>query len=208
MTSKIHPVPGKQTKEKRKYHSPLRQQQAAETRERIIAAGSTLVHGFPSWDWKNLTARAVGERAGVSERTVQRHFASEQALRDAVLHRLVEESGVNLEELDLASFDDVIIGMFRYLSSFATATDIVQDPAQTKLDQLRKAALVEAVREVIPSWTEREQELVAAVLDTLWQPATQDRLKLAWGVDADDFPRLARWFTSLIRDALYQGNKP
>ena len=39
---------------KRRYNSPLRQQQAAATRERIVAAGAKLVHSYPAWDWTNL----------------------------------------------------------------------------------------------------------------------------------------------------------
>ena len=53
--------------QRRGYNSPVRRQQSAETRERIIAAGAELVHGFPAWDWKNLSAAAVGEHAGISE---------------------------------------------------------------------------------------------------------------------------------------------
>jgi AcrR family transcriptional regulator len=193
---------------KRKYHSPLRQEQTAHTRERILAAASELVHGFPSWDWKNLTAKAVGERAGVSERTVHRHFSSEQALRDAVLQVLVEESGVKLEALRLADFDDVVITMFKYLSSFAVAPDTSQDPSQTKMDALRTAALVDAVAAATPGWEDEERKLVAAVLDFLWQPATQDRLKLVWGLDTERFSRTVSWFVALIQAALARDNKP
>ena len=60
----------------------------AETRDRILDAGSALVHEFESWDWRPLTFRAVAERAGVGERTVYRHFATEQALHAAVMERL------------------------------------------------------------------------------------------------------------------------
>lgn len=197
-----------QPSQKRKYHSPLRQKQFAETRERIIAAGTELVHSFPSWDWKNLTAKAVGERAGVSERTVHRHFSSEGALRDAVLQGLVQESGVDLERLDLAGFDEVIINMFKYLSSFAVAPEITLDPSQTKMDEMRTQALVGAVAEVTPAWPRTEQEMVAAILDMLWQPATHDRLKLVWGMDAEHFTRVISWFTSLVQDAVKEGNKP
>lgn len=193
---------------KRKYHSPLRQEQAAKTRERILAAGSELVHSFPSWDWKNLTAKAVGERAGVSERTVHRHFSSEQALRDAVLQALVEESGVDLGELKLAEFDAVVITMFEYLTSFAVASDTSQDPSQTKMDALRMQALTEAVAAATPEWSEEQRSLVAAVLDILWQPATQDRLKVVWGLDSERFTRMTGWFVSLIRDAVARGDKP
>ena len=193
---------------KRKYHSPLRQKQTAKTRERILAAGSELVHSFPTWDWKNLTAKAVGERAGVSERTVHRHFSSEQALREAVLQALVEESGVNLNELQLMDFDNVVISMFKYLSSFAVSPDTSQDPSQTKMDALRTRALVDAVAAATPNWTSEQQELVAAVLDILWQPATQDRLKVVWGLDTKRFTRTVGWFVSLVQDALASGKKP
>lgn len=194
--------------EKRKYHSPLRQQQAAQTRERIIAAGTELVHSFPSWDWKNLTARAVGERAGVSERTVHRHFSSERALRDAVLQGLVAESGVDLGKLDVDGFAEVVVTMFNFLSSFAVSPDISQDPSQHRMDEIRKQALVDAVAEATPDWPQREREMVAAILDMLWQPATHDRLKFAWGLDAELFTRVINWFTALVREALAKGNRP
>ncbi len=208
MTSKTGTPPGGESVEKRKYDSPLRRKQTAQTRARIIAAGKELVHSFPSWDWKNLTAKAVGDRAGVSERTVHRHFTSERALRDAVLQGLVEESGVDLNDLNISAFDGVVINMFRYLSSFAVEPELTQDPSQTNMDQLRMQALVNAVAEATPDWAEQERELVAAILDMLWQPATHDRLKLAWGLDVDRFSRLIRWFTSLIQQGVENNSKP
>lgn len=208
MASPTDSDPENVTLEKRKYHSPLRQKQAAETRQRIVAAGTELVHSFPSWDWKNLTAKAVGERAGVSERTVHRHFSSERALRDAVLQGLVAESGVDLDRLKLSSFDDVVVNMFEYLSSFAVAPEITIDPSQSQMDEIRKGALLDAVGEAVPSWSRQDQAMVAAVLDMLWQPATHDRLKLAWNLDADQFTRVIRWFTALVQDAMDSGSRP
>jgi AcrR family transcriptional regulator len=208
MTPQADTTRRKVTTEKRKYHSPLRQQQAAETRQRIVAAGTELVHGFQSWDWKNLTARAVGERAGVSERTVQRYFPSERALRDAVLQGLVEESGVDLNHLNLSGFDDVVINMFNYLSSFAVEPDLSVDPSQTKMDESRKKALFDAVVDATPNFSREEQEMVAAILDMLWQPSTHDRFRQAWDLDAERFTRVIRWFTALIQSALGEGSKP
>src|SRR5262245_58672451 len=57
----------------RRYDSVVRRERAAQTRDRIVAAGSELAHEFASWDWKPLTFRAVADRAGVGERTVYRH---------------------------------------------------------------------------------------------------------------------------------------
>jgi hypothetical protein len=50
---------------RRRYDNRARQQKAARTRERIVAAGSELVHGFETWSWGDLTFKAVAERAGV-----------------------------------------------------------------------------------------------------------------------------------------------
>ena len=69
----------------RKYDSTLRRQRAAETRERIVAAGCDLLQGSSIRDWRGVTVRAVADRAGVNERTVYRHFANERGLRDEVM---------------------------------------------------------------------------------------------------------------------------
>ena len=195
-------------KTKRKYNSPVREQQVAETRERIIAAGAKLVHNLPSWDWKNLTARAVGEGAGVSERTVHRHFSTERKLRDAVLERLVEESGIDLGEIRLGNFGDVAVTVFNYLASFAVSAEMNPDPSQTSVDEIRKKSLLEAVAKDAPHWTEAEVELTAAVLDMLWQPPTLDRLKSSWGFDAEAATRAFTWLSTLIHSAVTSDQRP
>ena len=91
--------PARPSAARRPYDSTLRRQRAAETRGRIIAAGSELLHGSSVRDWHGLTIRAVAERAGVNERTVYRHFANERALRDAVIHRLEQHAGVDLAQM-------------------------------------------------------------------------------------------------------------
>ncbi len=51
---------------RRTYDNRTRQQKAAQTRERIVTAGSELVHAFESWNWRDLTFRSVAERAGAA----------------------------------------------------------------------------------------------------------------------------------------------
>src|SRR3954447_8373932 len=86
---------------RRQYDSPARRQQAAATRERIVAAGAALVRELTTWDWEQVTYRAVADRAGVSERTVYRNFPSERLLHDAVMARLEDEAGINYETVEL-----------------------------------------------------------------------------------------------------------
>src|ERR1700753_4173915 len=95
---------------RRSYHSPARQNAAAAPRERIIDPGPRLVRGFTTWDWDELTFRAVAERAGVSERTVYRNFPSERHLHDA-LNRAVAARAPKLAEAQrraLAGLLDVL----------------------------------------------------------------------------------------------------
>jgi AcrR family transcriptional regulator len=196
---------------RRRYESPVRQQQSAETKERIIVAGSELVHSFPAWDWRNLTARAVGERAGISERTVHRYFPTERKLRDAVLRRLVEESGLSLEHLELEGFASVTASMFNYLSSFAvapTTTSANDDPTFATMDHQRRDALLRAVARATPRWSDHEQETAAAVLDILWNIPPYERLITSWGFDAERATGAITWLIGLIKEAIQQGRKP
>ena len=193
---------------KRRYNSPLRQQQFAATRERIVAAGAKLVHSYPAWDWTNLTAPAVGERAGVSERTVQRHFATERQLRDAVLQRMLEESGIALQDLELDHFGDVTERMFAYLSSFAIAPEPVGDPSFASMDEKRRDALLDAVVRATPGWQDHDRETAAAVLDIFWNPPTYERLIAVWGFDSERAIRALSWLISLTEEAISNGRRP
>lgn len=193
---------------KRRYNSPLRQQQTLETRERIVAAGAKLVHSYPAWDWTNLTALAVGERAGVSERTVQRHFPTERLLRDAVLQRVYEESGIGLDEVKLETFADVTARMFAYLSSFATTPQVQSDPTFLSMDQQRCAALLNALVQATPQWSEQQQKTAAAVLDIVWNPPTYERLIAVWGFDSEHAISALTWLIGVIENAIRDGQRP
>ena len=199
---------GEAVAQRRGYNSPVRRQQSAATRERIIAAGAELVHGFPAWDWKNLTAGAVGEQAGISERTVHRYFSTERLLRDAVLQRLVEESGVSLESLELDDFADVIAHMFSYLSSFAVAPATETDPTFAEMDQRRRDALLGAVARATPGWPDPERETVAAVLDILWTQPPYDRLITSWGFDSERAIKTITWLIGLIEESVRNDRRP
>lgn len=193
---------------KRRYNSPLRQQQTLETRERIVAAGANLVHSYPAWDWTNLTALAVGERAGVSERTVQRHFPTERQLRDAVLQRVYEESGIGLDEVKLDNFADVTARMFAYLSSFATTPQVQSDPTFLSMDRRRCDALLEAVVQETPQWSEQQRKIAASVLDIVWHPPTYERLITTWGFDPGRAIAALTWLVAVIEAAIRDGQRP
>jgi AcrR family transcriptional regulator len=194
---------------RRAYNSPLRQQQAADTRERIVVAGAKVAHRLAAWDWKDLTFKAVGQRAGVSERTVHRHFSSERKLREAVLQRLVQESGVKLDGLELGDFAGVAAGVYRYLLSFKAVTPTtITDPTFAALDAQRRQALLGAVASATDGWNATDREIAAAALDMLWNPYAYERLSTAWHFDADRATRAITWVVGLVESAIREGQRP
>ena len=208
MSRPATPKKNKPAPERRRYESPVRQQQTSDTRERIVSAGSELVHGFPAWDWRGLTFRAVGERAGVSERTVHRYFATERALRDAVVQRLVEESGVALGTLELADFASTTARLFNYLSSFAATPASGPEPSLAAIDLYRREALLGTVVRATPEWPSPEREMAAAILDMLWNVPSYERLVTAWQLDADQATRAITWVIGLVETAIREDRRP
>jgi AcrR family transcriptional regulator len=183
---------------KRRYDNRARQEKAAQTRERIVAAGSDLVHGFDSWNWRELTFKAVAERAGVGERTVYRHFPTERHLHDAVMQRLESEAGVSYEDVDLANLAETTARVFASLQRFSVreSVPVPGDAAFVSSDQRRRDALLRVVSEA--GGSETRQRVIAGLLDVLWLPTSYERLVGVWGLDGADAARAIEWLMARV----------
>jgi AcrR family transcriptional regulator len=172
-------------------------------------AASALVHEFRSWDWRPLTVRAVAERAGVGVRTVYRHFATEQALHEAVMRRLGQESGVAYEGLTLDDVSMIGAKVFAAMSTFAAPAwaEETRGVFATE-DERRREALVVAVEGAAPEWSDDERARAAAALDALWTAPSYQRLVTGWGLDADEAADVVDWMIALVVDAIRAGNAP
>jgi AcrR family transcriptional regulator len=144
----------------------------------------------------------------VNERTVYRHFGSERELRDAVMERLIEEAGVELDELAVDSFADHVTDVYHYLSSFTVARGKESDPTFSAIDRRRRGALLDAVESAIPDWSPTDRRTVAGVLDVLWNVPTYARLLGAWDLDADEAARAAAWVIALVQRAIEEDHRP
>jgi AcrR family transcriptional regulator len=187
---------------RRTYDSTLRRQRAAETRERIIAAGADLLHGSSVRDWRGLTIRAVAERAGVNERTVYRHFANEQGLRDAVMHQFEEEAGIDLRGMHLEDVAEVTARIFAHVSSYPPDARQPLDPTLQDAKQRQHEALLSAVAARARAWTDEDRTAAAAVLDVLWSVASYERMVVDWRIDPAEATRGISWVIGLIRQAI------
>jgi AcrR family transcriptional regulator len=188
------------TPRRRSYHSPARRQGAAATRERIIDAGAGLVRGFTTWDWNQLTFRAVAERAGVSERTVYRNFPSERQLHDAIMARLEDEAGVSYQDVELDNVGEVTARVFAALERFASqdTVETPRGPAFAGADARRHEALERAVVARAPELPDARRRALAGLLDVLWSPPTYERLIGAWNLDNAEAIDAVQWLIAKV----------
>jgi AcrR family transcriptional regulator len=195
---------------RRRYDNRARAEKAAQTRDRIIAAGSELVHAFDSWSWRDLTFRSVAERAGVGERTVYRHFPTERHLHDAVMQRLESEAGISYEDVDLDNLGAVTALVFGSLQRFSVreSVDTPRDPTFVGVDARRRDALLRAVVASAPAWSQSEQRVTAGLLDVLWNLPSYERLVGAWGVDESTATDAVNWLMAKVIAAIENGDPP
>lgn len=192
----------------RRYDNTLRRERAAETRERIVAAGADLLRGSSIRDWQALTIRGVAERARVNERTVFRHFANERALRDAVMHRLEAQAGVELTQLRLDGIGDATARIFRHVASYPLDRQPDPDPTLADANRRQHEALLSAVEEGAARWPAADRTLAAAMFDVLWAVSSYERLVVDWHLDREEAIRAIRWAISLLEQAIHDGRRP
>ncbi|MGV0870925.1 TetR/AcrR family transcriptional regulator [Mycolicibacterium sp. XJ879] len=197
------------TAPRRSYDNRARRQKAAQTRKRIIEAGSALVHEFQSWDWRGLTFRAVAERAGVGERTVYRHFPTERHLHDAVMTQLEAEAGVSYEDVDVDNLGAVTARVFASLQRFAVRQTMPTpaDSAFVSSDQRRRAALLRALSAAYPDLPEAQRCAVAGLLDVLWSPTSYERLVGGWALSGADATRAIEWLMAQVLAAIERADQ-
>ncbi len=197
---------------RRRYNSPMRREQAARTRRRIVDAGAALARELPAWDWRGLTFTAVAARASVGTRTVYRHFPTERDLHGAILARLQEDAGgAAYEGLTLGDIARVTARMHGALSSFAVSRwtdDVPPQPALAEVDLNRRQALVRAVADATSNWPHAEQEMAAAILDVLWNIPAYERLRTAWKLEGAAATTAITWAITVLGDAIRSGRAP
>lgn len=194
--------------ERRPYDSPVRRSRAAETRARIVAAGSELVHGFEAWDWDQLTYRAVAEQAGVGERTVYRHFPTERQLHEAVMHRLHEEAGVDYADVTIDNLVDVTTRVLNSMGHYPTAPTGPQPADQVfeQVDARRREALARVVAQL--DLDEQARTEIAALLDVLWNLPAFERLLVGWQLEPERASSALAWLAELVLRAAEAGESP
>ena len=192
----------------RRYESPVRRQQAFETRERIIEAGCKLLRRSGIRDWRALTIRGVADHAGVNERTVYRYFGNERGLRDAVMNRLEEKAGIELEAMRLEDVAGIAARIFAHVSAYPGRPKPSLDPTLSDASDRQKHALLAALADRTSGWSDSERASAAALLDVFWSVATYERLVTDWEMDRDRAIETVSWAIGLVEEAIREGRRP
>jgi AcrR family transcriptional regulator len=144
----------------------------------------------------------------VSERTVYRHFADERGLRDAVMHRLEMEAGIDLTDLRLEDVADIASRIFAHVSLYPSETRPPMDATMTEAKLRQREALHDALGPWTDSWPAPTAAAVASLVDVLWSVASYERLVFDWGIDRDLATKTLTWAIGLVEAAVREGRGP
>jgi AcrR family transcriptional regulator len=158
---------------KRSYVSSVRASAAAETRERIIAAGARLLRKDASI--ANFSLDVVAKAAGVTRLTVYNQFGSRRGLLEVVFDDIARQGGL-FELADVMAMADPRAALDRVIETFCTfwghdpavgglnqaiATDPEFGEALVERNERRRALLMEVVGRIV------EKRAKSALQDTV-----------------------------------------
>jgi AcrR family transcriptional regulator len=176
------------------YDSPLRREQAEQTRSRIVAAALDLLVGGV----EGLTMQEVAKAAGVALRTVFRHFPTRDDLLDAIWKALQVRMGEtpDLETLDeLTRFVPELFGRYGAMEDQIRgamfAQTFVSSRQRLGSDRARKVRGVVAAQ--FTGGDERSRAMAASAAYTLTVPLVSIVLKEAFGLSSSEAGRASAW---------------
>jgi AcrR family transcriptional regulator len=166
------------------------------------------LHGFPVWHWSALTVPAVAARAGVTERTVYRHFTSERGLRDAVMEYLQRDANVAMDNLQLEDVADLARRILEYTAGYPLVPRTPQDPTVSAATARTRRKLIEVLEPHTEGWAPLDRTIAAAIIDVLWGSASLERLVGEWELSPADAIRGTAWAIRLVEAAIRAGHPP
>ena len=189
--------------ETRRYRSPSRDQAKADTREKIVQAVVRVVlddgiHAF--------TVQNVARKAGVSHRTVYRHFTTREELLDGLAGWLERFTAGSPVPTTPETIDDVIAAVAPSFLFMGDLRDAVRAYVITSLalnwqDEARRkrtSAFDKAIRAAFPHVPSKEQREAAALIRHLASTRAWYALTVEGGLDDAAAARAADWAVRVL----------
>jgi AcrR family transcriptional regulator len=193
----------------RKYVSKLRSAQTKDTHERILAGAGRIT----LFDSTRVTHAAVARSAGVSVRTVYRHFPTVSALHDAFSK--YQERRFGRDQGEELSVDELPASYERWperIESTSALDYMLNEPADppllTKSRRKRYQRLERALREVVPDATPTQVRQLVLVFGALLSPEVFRRGKVLLRMDPRQIVPGPAWALRVLIDRLREGDAP
>ena len=199
----------------RRYSSPLRERHAQQTRDLILDAVTDLLE---SRRIDEITTREIAQSAGVSERTVYRHFADRDALLAGLTARLMraldgrqDPSTHTIATVD--SLKAVAIALMAGLEEFHVAARAEAlfnaDPRRFSPDtRANSAQFPGVIATILPELSSPDCLRLAAVIRCLLSAQGWLRMREEFGVSGDDAGPMVAWVLDAIVNEVHRGHLP
>jgi AcrR family transcriptional regulator len=184
------------TQVERPYRSPLRAQQAEETRARILdATARVMATGIAT-----VSIPAVAKDAGVSVPTIYRHFGTKDGLLAAVYPHLVRRAGLDTLAVP-TSMQELLDGMRDYVERVESFDDLARaamaSPAADESRRIgihrRYAAMRQVAGSIVPGLRDADRDRVARLLLVLTATSALRLLRDQLGASVEEATEDIEW---------------
>jgi len=196
----------------RSYASPLREEQAAATKRRIVEALAALLDESQTAD---VSLAEVAHRAGVAERTLYRHFptkfdlyfalyqwvAGEPAAGDNPRRRSVEEVVALVRQVYPAYARHPRV--LRSMNTIGTGEDVRRQRAPE-----RRASVERAIGDIVKGLPPKKRRRVLAVINLLSSSDAFLHMHDFWGLDGDEAAEAVAWAIRTLTDSVRERGMP
>lgn len=194
------------------YTTTLRDRQVAHTRELILDAVTELLSDRRP---DEVTTRDIAMLAGVSERTVYRHFPDRDALLEGLTGRLPQLDGV-APSFEAGGLDALAPTSRRLMALLDEHFVMARAEAVFNADPRRFAAgtqansrgMLQLLATELPDLDEGERRRIAAVIRCLVSTQAWLRMREEFGVPGTESGPVVAWVIDTIVRELRAGNLP
>lgn len=187
---------------KARYRSPLREEQAASTRERIEKAAAALLNS--AHNPEAVTFKAVAARAGVTEMTVYRHFPTREDLLRGLWRQINAQMGAGIGMP--ASIESLFGQHAALFAGFDQVAPQIQASITTPqgremrsaLNDRRRRAFRAMVDEIAPDLRPEARTQAASILQLLHSAHAWMSLREQWGMDGREAGAATRWALDIL----------
>jgi len=188
----------------RTYHSPLREEQMEQTRERILEQVAELLASGSDGE---VTVAAVAERAKVSVRTAYRYFPTKEALLDAFNDWMAHRLGTPATPATIAELREmpgVLFPSFERNEQMMRAArrSGAEADIRTRRKQGQVRAVIKAVAREAPEVDEVTRRKAAVMIHCVVGSDAFLTIRDHWGMSTEEAIAAVQWGVDAITEKL------